>query len=91
MPGRFNGAPAMPPKPTSKIPRMKTIAKVNVVNHATLKDAGFKHDPHVILGSTVHAHEPLPGVRRIAALIKSWFARARCGDCGHDYFVPLSC
>ena len=41
--------------------------------YATLKDNGFKHDPHVILGSKVPAHEPLPGVHRIAALIKRWF------------------
>ena len=41
--------------------------------YAPLKDNGFKHVPHVMLGSKVPAHEPLPGVHRIAALIKRWF------------------
>ena len=58
--------------------------------YATLKDAGFKHDPHVILGSKVPAHEPLPGVHRIAALIKRWFLGTHQGavDPRHvDYYL----
>ena len=58
--------------------------------YATLKDSGFKHDPHVILGSKVPAHEPLPGVHRIAALIKRWFLGTHQGavDPRHvDYYL----
>jgi len=58
--------------------------------YATLKDNGFKHDPHVILGSHVPAHEPLPGVHRIAALIKRWFLGTHQGavDPRHvDYYL----
>jgi transposase-like protein len=58
--------------------------------YATLKDKGFKHDPHVILGSKVPAHEPLPGVHRIAALIKRWFLGTHQGavDPRHvDYYL----
>jgi hypothetical protein len=57
--------------------------------YATLKDNGFKHVPHVILGSKVPAHEPLPGVHRIAALIKRWFLGTHQGavDPRHvDYY-----
>ncbi len=58
--------------------------------YATLKDNGFRHDPHVILGSKVPAHEPLPGVHRIAALIKRWFLGTHQGavDPRHvDYYL----
>ena len=58
--------------------------------YATLKGHGFKHDPHVILGSKVPAHEPLPGVHRIAALIKRWFLGTHQGavDPRHvDYYL----
>jgi transposase-like protein len=58
--------------------------------YATLKHNGFKHDPHVILGSKVPAHEPLPGVHRIAALIKRWFLGTHQGavDPRHvDYYL----
>lgn len=58
--------------------------------YATLKDNGFKHDPHVILGSKVPAHEPLPSVHRIAALIKRCFLGTHQGavDPRHvDYYL----
>jgi transposase-like protein len=58
--------------------------------YAPLKDNGFKHDPHVMLGSKVPAHEPLPGVHRIAALIKRWFLGTHQGavDPRHvDYYL----
>ena len=58
--------------------------------YATLKDNGFKHDPRVILGSKVPAHEPLPGVHRIASLIKRWFLGTHQGavDPRHvDYYL----
>lgn len=40
--------------------------------YAPLADEGFIHKPHVMLGSKTPAHEPLPGVHRIAALLKRW-------------------
>ena len=40
--------------------------------YRTLTDEGFIHDRRVILGSKVPAHEPLPGVHRVAALLKRW-------------------
>ena len=55
-----------------------------------LKDNGFAHDPHVILGSKTPAHEPLPGVHRIAALLKRWFLGTHQGgvDPRHvDYYL----
>ena len=58
--------------------------------YAPLTDAGFDHDPHVILGSKVPAHEPLPGVHRIAALLKRWLLGTHHGavDPRHvDYYL----
>jgi hypothetical protein len=58
--------------------------------YATLKDNGFNHGPHVILGSKAPAHEPLPGVHRIAALFKRWFLGTHQGavDPRHvDYYL----
>lgn len=40
--------------------------------YAPLMTEGFKHNPHVMLGSRIPAHDPLPGVHRIAALLKRW-------------------
>ena len=37
-----------------------------------LGDEGFIHDRHVLYGSEAPAHEPLPGVHRVAALLKRW-------------------
>jgi transposase-like protein len=37
-----------------------------------LEKKGFAHDPFVILGSGTPAHEPLPGVHRVASLLKRW-------------------
>ncbi|WP_373368362.1 transposase zinc-binding domain-containing protein [Ottowia beijingensis] len=42
-------------------------------------------------------HTPKPFVRKAFAkylecgIFAHGFARARCGDCGHDYFVAFSC
>jgi transposase-like protein len=55
-----------------------------------LTHEGFIHDPHVILGSTVPVHEPLPGVHRIAALLKRWLLGTHHGaiDPRHvDYYL----
>jgi transposase-like protein len=35
-----------------------------------LEDEGFAHIPFVLLGSKTPAHEPLPGVHRVASLLK---------------------
>lgn len=37
-----------------------------------LRDQGYKLQQTVMLGSDVPAHEPLPGVHRVAALVKRW-------------------
>jgi transposase-like protein len=37
-----------------------------------LRDLGYDLDQTVILGSGVPAHNPLPGVHRVAALVKRW-------------------
>lgn len=37
-----------------------------------LSDYGFEHRPTVLLGSGVPAHRPLPGVHRVASLLKRW-------------------
>jgi len=58
--------------------------------YRTLTDEGFMHDKHVILGSTVPAHDPLPGVHRIAALLKRWLLGTHHGavDPKHvDYYL----
>jgi hypothetical protein len=58
--------------------------------YAPLTGYGFNHDRHVMLGSKVPAHEPLPGVHRIAALIQRWFLGTHQGAVapGHvDYYL----
>ena len=58
--------------------------------YAPLTDEGFTHDPHVILGSKVPAHKPLPGVHRIVALLKRWLLGTHHGavDPRHvDYYL----
>jgi transposase-like protein len=51
---------------------------------------GFDHDPFVILGSQTPAHRPLPGVHRIASLLKRWLLGTHHGavDPRHvDYYL----
>ena len=51
---------------------------------------GFGHDPFVILGSNTPAHRPLPGVHRIASLLKRWLLGTHHGavDPRHvDYYL----
>ena len=58
--------------------------------YAPLPDEGFDHDPHVILGSKAPAHEPLPGVHRVIALLKRWLLGTHHGavDPRHvDYYL----
>jgi len=55
-----------------------------------LVKAGFDHDPFVILGSNTPAHRPLPGVHRIASLLKRWLLGTHHGavDPRHvDYYL----
>ena len=58
--------------------------------YAPLQDEGFGHDPHVVLGSKAPAHKPLPGVHRVAALLKRWLLGTHHGavDPRHvDYYL----
>ena len=67
-----------------------TVRTDGAAIYATVNEDGFKHDPHVMLGSKVPAHEPLPGVHRIAALLKRWFLGTHQGavDPRHvDYYL----
>jgi len=55
-----------------------------------LEKKGFAHDPFVILGSGTPAHEPLPGVHRVASLLKRWLLGTHHGavDPRHvDYYL----
>ena len=55
-----------------------------------LGDEGFVHDRHVLYGSEAPAHEPLPGVHRVAALLKRWLLGTHHGavDPKHvDYYL----
>ena len=58
--------------------------------YAPLQKQGFNHIPHVILGSNVPAHQSLPGVHRVAALLKRWLLGTHHGavDPRHvDYYL----
>jgi len=58
--------------------------------YRSLGDEGFLHDRHVIYGSKAPAHEPLPGVHRVAALLKRWLLGTHHGaiDPKHvDYYL----
>lgn len=58
--------------------------------YAPLQDEGFDHEPHVMLGSKAPAHQPLPGVHRVAALLKRWLLGTHHGavDPRHvDYYL----
>ena len=81
---------ALVPFVQENIAQGSTVRTDGSAIYATLKDNGFAHDPHVILGSKVPAHEPLPGVHRIAALLKRWFLGTHQGavDPRHvDYYL----
>lgn len=58
--------------------------------YGQLRKEGFAHDPFVILGSKTPAHEPLPGVHRVASLLKRWLLGTHHGavDPRHvDYYL----
>jgi transposase len=62
----------------------------SVRTYGPLTDEGFDHDPHIILGSKVPAHKPLPDIHRIAALLKRWLLGTHHGavDPRHvDYYL----
>lgn len=40
--------------------------------YAFLEPEGYRHERNVLLGTEIPAHEALPGVHRIAALLKRW-------------------
>jgi hypothetical protein len=58
--------------------------------YARLQHIGFDHDPHVMLGTKAPAHQSLPGVHRVAALLKRWLLGTYHGavDPRHlDYYL----
>jgi len=58
--------------------------------YGSLQEDGFDHDARVILGSKAPAHKPLPGVHRVAALLKRWLLGTHHGavDPRHvDYYL----
>jgi hypothetical protein len=58
--------------------------------YARLQGEGFDHEPHIMLGSKAPAHQPLPGVHRVAALLKRWLLGTHHGavDPRHvDYYL----
>jgi hypothetical protein len=58
--------------------------------YARLQGEGFDHEPHIMLGSKAPAHQPLPGVHRVAALLKRWLLGTQHGavDPRHvDYYL----
>ena len=62
--------------------------------YASLQDEGFDHDPHIMLGSKAPAHQSLPGVHRVSALLKRWLLGTHHGavDPRHvDYYLDEFC
>jgi ISXO2-like transposase domain len=58
--------------------------------YARLQGEGFDHEAHIMLGSKAPAHQPLPGVHRVAALLKRWLLGTHRGavDPRHvDYYL----
>jgi len=58
--------------------------------YAGLRDFGYAHQVHNIKRSGLHAHELLPGVHRIAALLKRWLLGTHQGAVGEkhlDYYL----
>ena len=58
--------------------------------YARLQGEGFDHEAHIMLGSKAPAHQPLPGVHRVAALLKRWLLGTHHGavDPRHvDYYL----
>ena len=45
---------------------------INLQEYKKLKDEGYKHRHTVHLGSAIPAHDSMPGVHRIAALLQRW-------------------
>jgi hypothetical protein len=41
-------------------------------SYQSLRDCGYDHEPKVMLGSKVPAHAAMPGVHRVASLLKRW-------------------
>ena len=55
-----------------------------------LEKKGFAHDPFILTGSDTPAHQPLPGVHRVASLLKRWLLGTHHGavDPRHvDYYL----
>ena len=87
--------------PAPTIEALMPFVRENVASGATVRTDGspiyrplvkerFDHDPTVILGSNTPAHQPLPGVHRIASLLKRWLLGTHHGavDPRHvDYYL----
>jgi len=41
-------------------------------SYHSLRSCGYKHEPRVMLGAKAPAHERMPGVHRVASLLKRW-------------------
>jgi transposase-like protein len=48
--------------------------------YRSLSSMGCQHKRIVVLGSEVHAHGPLPGVHRVASLVKRWILGTHHGS-----------
>ena len=87
--------------PAPTIEALMPFVRENVASGATVRTDGspiyrrlvkerFDHDPTVILGSNTPAHKPLPGVHRVASLLKRWLLGTHHGavDPRHvDYYL----
>lgn len=56
--------------------------------YRSLADAGYDHDRHVMLGSDTPAHVSMPGVHRIASLIKRWMMGTHHGAIQPNQLAP---
>ena len=62
--------------------------------YRSLPEQGYLHEPHVMAGSASPAHASMPGVHRVASLVKRWLLGTHHGavqpdqlDCYLDEFV----
>jgi len=56
--------------------------------YRSLADAGYDHDRHVMLGSDTPAHVSMPGVHRVASLIKRWMMGTHHGAIQANQLAP---
>lgn len=56
--------------------------------YRSLADAGYDHDRHVMLGADTPAHVSMPGVHRVASLIKRWMMGTHHGAIQANQLAP---